>query len=89
MSDPASCPVTYPESIRLARLCHPHSDRKTFTRSTLPSTLAGGPRKVLRAEYVVEIRYMSASEATTRYGTGYTAGLLLVTTGGDGPQARP
>ena len=39
----------------------------------------------IRAEYVVEIRYMSASEATTRYGTGYTGGLLLVTTGGDSP----
>jgi len=43
----------------------------------------------IRAEYVVEIRYMSASEATTRYGTGYTGGLILVTTGGDGPEARP
>ena len=39
----------------------------------------------IRAEYVVEIRYMSASEATTRFGTGYTGGLILVTTGGDGP----
>ena len=39
----------------------------------------------IRAEHVVEIRYMSASEATTRFGTGYTGGLILVTTGGDGP----
>ena len=41
--------------------------------------------RTIRAEYVVEIRYMSASDATTRFGTDYTGGLLLVTTGGNSP----
>ncbi len=30
---------------------------------------------------VVEIRYLDASEATMKYGTGYTGGLILVKTG--------
>ncbi len=34
----------------------------------------------LRAGDVEEIQYMSASDATTRFGTGYYNGLILVTT---------
>ncbi len=36
----------------------------------------------INANQVIEIRYLSPGEATMRYGTGYTGGLLLVRTGG-------
>ena len=39
----------------------------------------------IRAQHVLEIRYMSATDATTRYGIDYTGGLLLVTMGRDRP----
>ncbi len=34
----------------------------------------------INANDVAEIRYLDASEATMRYGTGYSGGLILVTT---------
>ncbi len=34
----------------------------------------------IQASEVLEIRFLSADEATTRFGTGYTAGALLVRT---------
>ncbi len=34
----------------------------------------------VNAADVAEIRYLDASEATMRYGTGYSGGLILVTT---------
>jgi hypothetical protein len=34
----------------------------------------------LRVSDVQELRYLSASDATTRFGTGYEAGAILVTT---------
>lgn len=33
----------------------------------------------IRAEDVAEIRYLSAADATTQFGTGHTGGVLLVT----------
>lgn len=58
------------------------------SRGTLPEILldgtpqTGGPEVLrnFRAADVSLLEYMSASDATTRYGTGYTAGAILVTT---------
>jgi len=58
------------------------------SRGTLPEILldgtpqSGGPEVLrnFRAADVSLLEYMSASDATTRYGTGYTAGAILVTT---------
>ncbi len=43
---------------------------------------AGGPAALrgINASEVLEIRFLSAEEATMRFGTGYTAGALLVRT---------
>ncbi|MEK7380553.1 MAG: hypothetical protein AAB075_06040 [Gemmatimonadota bacterium] len=43
---------------------------------------AGGPEALenILASQVYEIRKLSASDATTRYGTGHTNGVILVTT---------
>lgn len=56
------------------------------SRGTLPTVvLDGTPQpggvnilRSLRASDVSELQYMSASDATTRYGTGYTAGAIIV-----------
>ena len=58
------------------------------SRGTLPEILldgtpqSGGPEVLrnFRAADVSTLEYMSASDATTRYGTGYTAGAIIVTT---------
>jgi len=58
------------------------------SRGTLPEILldgtpqSGGPELLrnYRASDVSALEYMSASDATTRYGTGYTAGAIVVTT---------
>lgn len=58
------------------------------TRGQLPEVIvdgspqAGGAEglRSFRAGDVGQVEYMSASDATTRYGTGYTAGAILVTT---------
>lgn len=34
----------------------------------------------VRASEVLEIRYLSAADASTRFGTGYTSGVILITT---------
>ena len=41
-----------------------------------------GPRSLesIRVDNIGEMRFMSASDATTRYGTGFTGGLILVET---------
>ncbi len=36
----------------------------------------------INASDVVEIRYLDPSDATMKYGTGYTGGLIIVKTGG-------
>lgn len=61
---------------------------RSGSRGTLPAVLVdGSPQsggaEVLqnfRAADVTLLEYMSASDATTRYGTGYTAGAIIVTT---------
>ncbi len=42
----------------------------------------GDPRSLenIRIEDVAEMRFLSASDATTRYGTGFSGGLILVET---------
>ena len=58
------------------------------SRGTLPmvvvdgTTQAGGvdALRTMRVTDVSEIQYMNASDATTRYGTGYTAGAIIITT---------
>jgi hypothetical protein len=42
----------------------------------------GGPRSLeaVRAESVVHMEYLDASDATTRFGTGHGGGAILVTT---------
>ena len=42
----------------------------------------GDPRSLesIRINSVSEIRFLSASDATTRYGTGFTGGVILVVT---------
>jgi hypothetical protein len=40
-----------------------------------------GVLETLRSQDVVLLRFVSASDATTRYGTGYVNGLIQVTTG--------
>jgi len=37
-------------------------------------------RRHLRIETITEIRYLSPSDATTRYGTGYPAGIIEIIT---------
>jgi len=56
-------------------------------RGTPVVVVDGAPRqggieelRSLRVSDVQELRYMSASDATTRFGTGYEAGAILVTT---------
>ena len=56
-------------------------------RGTPEVVVDGAPRqsgidelRSLRVSDVQEVRYMSASDATTRFGTGYEAGAILVTT---------
>ena len=36
--------------------------------------------RLMSAENIETMRYLSASDATTRYGTGYIGGLIEVTT---------
>lgn len=58
------------------------------SRGTLPVIVVDGtPQaggvdalRTMRAADVDEVQYMSASDATTRYGTGYTAGAIIITT---------
>lgn len=58
------------------------------SRGTLPVIVvdgtpqAGGADalRTMRATDASEIEYMNASDATTRYGTGYTAGAIIITT---------
>jgi len=57
------------------------------SRGTLPEVIVDGtPQsggietlRTLRAGDVSGLEFMSASDATTRYGTGYTAGAIVVT----------
>ncbi len=56
--------------------------------SALPQVVADGMRQAgglealrsYRVADIEELRYMSASDATNRYGTGYDGGAILVTT---------
>lgn len=58
------------------------------TRGTLPQLiLDGSPQsggvemlRSMRAGDVTGLEFMNASDATTRYGTGYTGGAIIVTT---------
>ena len=58
------------------------------TRGTLPQVvLDGAPQaggvdvlRSMRAADATEVQYMNASDATTRFGTGYVAGAILVST---------
>ena len=58
------------------------------TRGALPALIMDGTVQhagldmlsSLRATDVVALEFMSASDATTRYGTGYTSGAIVVTT---------
>lgn len=47
----------------------------------LGSNMLGGPTtlKNIRVDQVFEVRYLDASAATTRYGSGHTAGAIIVT----------
>jgi outer membrane cobalamin receptor len=45
-----------------------------------------GSLRQVSVDAIDEIRYMGASEATTRYGTGHAGGVILVTTRGGSPQ---
>lgn len=57
------------------------------SRGTLPVIILDGtPQpggaealRTMRAADVSELQYMSSSDATTRYGTGFTAGAIVVT----------
>ncbi len=42
----------------------------------------GDPRSLegIRVNVITEMRYLNASDATTRYGTGFTGGVILVVT---------
>ena len=61
---------------------------RTSPRGDLPQVildgnpLAGGPEVLedIRASDVARLEYMSPSDATTLYGTGYPAGAIIVTT---------
>ncbi len=58
------------------------------TRGQLPEVIVDGTRRQggadvlrsMRANEVGELEFMSAADATTRYGTGFTAGAILVST---------
>jgi hypothetical protein len=58
------------------------------TRGQLPEVIVDGTRqqggadvlRSMRANEVSELQFMSASDATTRYGTGFTAGAIIVST---------
>jgi len=58
------------------------------TRGQLPEVIVDGTRqqggadvlRSMRANDVSELQFMSASDATTRYGTGFTAGAIIVST---------
>lgn len=58
------------------------------TRGQLPEVIVDGTRqqggadvlRSMRANEVSELEFMSAADATTRYGTGFTAGAILVST---------
>lgn len=59
------------------------------TRGTMPQLIVNGSPnsagveglRSFRATDVTSLEFMSASDATTRFGTGYGAGAILVTTG--------
>lgn len=59
------------------------------TRGAMPQLIVNGSPssagveslRSFRATDVTSLEFMSASDATTRFGTGYTAGAILVTTG--------
>lgn len=61
---------------------------RSGSRGTLPEVIlngtpqAGGVEALrsFRATDVSALDFMSASDATTRYGTGYTAGAIVITT---------
>lgn len=58
------------------------------TRGQLPEVVLNGSHQPggaemlrnIRASDASELEYMSASDATTRYGTGFTGGAIVVTT---------
>jgi hypothetical protein len=58
------------------------------TRGQLPEVIIDGSRQQggtdalrnMRANEATELQFMSASDATTRYGTGFTAGAIIVST---------
>ncbi len=57
-------------------------------RSPLPAVFRNNSRwggdpsslESIRIDSVTEMRFLSASDATTRYGTGFTGGVILVVT---------
>jgi len=57
-------------------------------RSPLPAVFRNNSRwgadprslESIRIDIVTEMRFLSASDATTRYGTGFTGGVILVVT---------
>ena len=61
---------------------------RTVSRGTLPEIVldgtpqSGGPEVLrnFRASDVSLLEYMNSADATTRYGTGYTAGVIVVST---------
>lgn len=58
------------------------------SRGTLPAVILDGSPQTggvdvmssMRAADVASLEFMSASDATTRYGTGYSAGAIVITT---------
>jgi hypothetical protein len=46
----------------------------------IPSTLGLEALKTIPGEHVLEIRYLTPMDATTRYGTGHSNGAILVIT---------
>ena len=53
-------------------------------------TRRGGPEelRVLRADQIAEMRFMSALDATTRYGLNHDGGAILVSTLGRRPTSE-
>jgi hypothetical protein len=45
--------------------------------------------RAISASSVVEVRYLSAMDATTRYGSGHRAGVIHITTVASRPESRP
>ena len=65
---------------------------ETTVRVHVDGARRGGPDALgaLNIRDIEELRYMDGSEATTRFGTGYPMGVILVTIrGGAAPQGGP